>query len=356
MEAGCTTHSQKKGFDGAVFVPEFRGGVGSAIYDKHAVFEWETNGLNRADCILFWIPRNLKTLPAFTTNVEFGLWIKSGKCIFGAPKSAPKIEYLKKHAGVNGNPFYETLEKTMNAALSFLGDGIERERGECDVPFYIWKTHSFQHWYSALRRAGNRLDGARVEWIFRVGPQKNIVFLWILHVNVYVASEKRNKINEVVISRPDIATVLLYKPDANMMQSKIVLIREFRSPVANDTGYVWEVPGGSSFNQKNSLIQIAHDEVYEETGLVLERERMREHKQRQLAATFSAHTAFLFSYELTDEELKWLYSQKGIAHGEKESSERTYIEICTLEDIMRKQLVDWSMLGMICAVLYGGPK
>jgi hypothetical protein len=31
-----------------------------------------------AAAILFWIPRGLRTLPGFTTNVEFGLDVTTG--------------------------------------------------------------------------------------------------------------------------------------------------------------------------------------------------------------------------------------------------------------------------------------
>ena len=33
-------------------------------------------------------------MPAFTTNVEFGYWIHTGKVIYGRPDDARKIRYL----------------------------------------------------------------------------------------------------------------------------------------------------------------------------------------------------------------------------------------------------------------------
>ena len=33
-------------------------------------------------------------MPAFTTNVEFGYWLHSGKVLYGRPDSASKIKYL----------------------------------------------------------------------------------------------------------------------------------------------------------------------------------------------------------------------------------------------------------------------
>ena len=43
---------------------------------------------------MFWVPRVLPDMPAFTTNVEFGYWLHSGKVIYGRPDDATKIKYL----------------------------------------------------------------------------------------------------------------------------------------------------------------------------------------------------------------------------------------------------------------------
>ena len=55
---------------------------------------WERKALTEATVIMFWIPRSLPNMPAFTTNVEFGYWIHSGKIIYGRPDNAEKIKYL----------------------------------------------------------------------------------------------------------------------------------------------------------------------------------------------------------------------------------------------------------------------
>ena len=55
---------------------------------------WERVALTRATVILFWIPRKLPDMAAFTTNVEFGYWLHSGKVIYGRPDDASKIKYL----------------------------------------------------------------------------------------------------------------------------------------------------------------------------------------------------------------------------------------------------------------------
>ena len=55
---------------------------------------WEREGLTKASIIVFWIPRSLPDMPAFTTNVEFGYWLHSNKVIYGRPDDAVKIKYL----------------------------------------------------------------------------------------------------------------------------------------------------------------------------------------------------------------------------------------------------------------------
>src|SRR5271157_3487310 len=46
-----------KGFDGVVFAPEGRDGKFKMDYDDQ--IEWEEKHLNVADCIAFWVPRDL---------------------------------------------------------------------------------------------------------------------------------------------------------------------------------------------------------------------------------------------------------------------------------------------------------
>lgn len=83
---------EKLGFDGIVYVPEYSSWKPKEDYVDQAM--WERNALTEATIILFWIPRKLPELPAFTTNVEFGYWLPSGKVIYGRPNNATKIKYL----------------------------------------------------------------------------------------------------------------------------------------------------------------------------------------------------------------------------------------------------------------------
>lgn len=80
------------GFDGVVYVPEYSTWKPKTDYVDQAM--WEREALTKATVILFWVPRKLPDMAAFTTNVEFGYWLHSGKVIYGRPDDASKIKYL----------------------------------------------------------------------------------------------------------------------------------------------------------------------------------------------------------------------------------------------------------------------
>ncbi len=82
----------EKGFNGIVYVPEYSTWKPKESYIDQAV--WERHGLENATVILFWIPRSIPDMPGYTTNVEFGYWLHSGKVIYGRPDNAPKTKYL----------------------------------------------------------------------------------------------------------------------------------------------------------------------------------------------------------------------------------------------------------------------
>jgi len=105
----------------AVLTPESRGGKRAAEY--HDQVDWETAGLDRAWAILFWIPRDIATLPGFTTNVEFGLYVRSGKVVLGCPADCPNPErnrYLIWVAKRHGAPVCDTLVATVEHALALI--------------------------------------------------------------------------------------------------------------------------------------------------------------------------------------------------------------------------------------------
>lgn len=343
------------GFDGTVFVPLPRNREFQHSYINQA--EWETTHLNLADIILFWVPRDLERMPGFTTNVEWGIWCGSGKVTLGYPDYAQKTRYLAYHAEKNHIPVHHSLVENIKDVVSRLGDGSERVGGEREVPLHIWKLNHFQNWYEKQKLAGNRLDGARLLWSFRVGPEKSLIFAFALHVNVYIAKEGRNKINEFIISRPDVAALVAYHRGKTLADTDIAIVKEFRSTARTDDGYVREVPGGSSWKPGLDPLDIIIHEVKEETGLVVDdKNRIRRIGSRQLSGTFSTHIAYVFAMELTDSELEFLRKQQSenVIHGVEAETERTYVEVQKLGDLMKRDsnAIDWSTLGMIFAAIH----
>lgn len=97
-----------------VFNPEWNDRPSGWSYEKQVM--WEIEHLRLADTILFWIPRRLPDLPAFTTNIEFGEWIHSDKIVVGSPPDAPHINYLRLRCEMRRIPWYHTLSECCMAA------------------------------------------------------------------------------------------------------------------------------------------------------------------------------------------------------------------------------------------------
>jgi len=343
---------EDKGYNGIVFCPENREGNFDDDHNYEETVKWEDKHLHVADCILFWIPRDLEKLPGFTTNDEWGFWKSTGKVVLGAPTEAVKVKYQKYYAKEYNVPFSTSLPETIQLAMEQIGDGAERTGGERFVPLYVWNTDSFQHWYKAQTEAGNRLDWARLLYNFRP-KNKSFVFLWVLQVHVYIASEDRVKSNEFVLARTDISSVCLYYKgpgtyplDDILPDTQVVLIKEFRSPARTEDGFIRELPSGSSKKDRDPLL-VAVEELKEETGFDINPKRLSQVGTKQLAGTLSAHTSTLYAVELTESELNWFKDQEGQVHGNIEDSERCFIEVVKIKQLMNNNLVDWTTLGQI---------
>ncbi len=104
------------GFDGIVYVPEYSSWKPKTDYVDQAM--WERVGLSNATIIAFWIPRHLPDMPAFTTNVEFGYWLHTGKVVYGRPNDAEKIKYLDwlYKLDYNEEPI-DSLEELLNVCI-----------------------------------------------------------------------------------------------------------------------------------------------------------------------------------------------------------------------------------------------
>lgn len=342
---------EELGYDGHVFIPEPHDG--KWLKDYEGQVEWEDAALNQADCILFWVPRDLDTMPAFTTNDEWGYWKSSGKVVFGAPEDAPKMAYQKHYAEKHKVPTATTLRDTLKLAMKAVEDGRLRVNGETKVPLYVWNQPSFGSWLSYQNNAGNVLKDARVLWTFRVGNNLDKMFCWVLHVKVYVTSEDRIKDNEFVLGRPDISSVVLWHRAESLEDTRVVLVREFRSPVRTLDGFLREPPGGSA--KLGTVItdpkHTALEELKEETDFVIDAKRLRAKPLRQLYGTLSSVGAFVYSAEITTEELAFFQAQAGRVHGVVADSEQTYTEIHRVGDLLQNPLTDWATLGMIFSSL-----
>lgn len=103
---------EELGFDGIVYVPEKEND--NRTFDYINQVYWEREALYSATVIAFWIPREIETMPAFTTNVEFGYWLakNSSKVIYGRPDEAKKNKYLD----------WLYKEETSNNAINNLKD------------------------------------------------------------------------------------------------------------------------------------------------------------------------------------------------------------------------------------------
>ncbi len=110
-------------FKGTVLVPETSDGNWKHNYDDQ--IEWEHEALEKANLLVFWVPREMKTMPAMTTNIEFGMYIKSGKILYGRPVESVKNTYLdytyKKFC--NKTPYNNIYDLAKNS-IKFLDERV----------------------------------------------------------------------------------------------------------------------------------------------------------------------------------------------------------------------------------------
>lgn len=118
-------HLEQLGFQGSVLIPEnpdftFRDWEKDFPYDEQV--EWELEMLEKATCLMFWIPRDMVTLPGLTTNDEFGAFKRSGRVVLGTPPDAFRVKYQRWYAKKLGIPQTSTLEDTCKEAIKMATD------------------------------------------------------------------------------------------------------------------------------------------------------------------------------------------------------------------------------------------
>jgi len=353
------------GFDGVVFVPEDRDITGCAINPENyePQIQWEDEGLQRADAIVFWVARELEPdedgrlkMPAFTTNIEWGEWFDSGKVALGYPEKTPKMGYLRTKAKWNLVPIAHTLEATVGEALGIVGEGALREGGATYVPIEIWNTEAFRRWHAAQTAAGNELLKARVLWTYRIGRDRERLFFWALETDMRVGAEGRVVKDGVIIGRPDISVTILLGPDRGF-NTEVVLIKEFRPSAATSDGYVHEGAGGSSWDEIGPA-ELAVAELLEEAGVRLKTTDLRDLGERQLLPSLCSHRAHVYVGRITDKsDLEAIRARAGKPFGREREGERTYVEFHTFRSLFEASTregrdVDWSTLGMVFMGFY----
>lgn len=105
------------GFDGTVYVPERR----EKFKDYDNQVEWEWEALGNSGCIAFWVPRKLPDMPAFTTNVEFGMWLSDNKTFYGRPDWSENNLYLDKlYKKVKNVDPYKNMHNLLTAVFWYV--------------------------------------------------------------------------------------------------------------------------------------------------------------------------------------------------------------------------------------------
>src|SRR6476659_1095841 len=174
-----------------VFVPEPSNRASDAPPGE--LIDWYDRALDVADVVMFWWPDDTDqrlvhtSLAALTDNKRM---------VLGVPPQGPRGRHLLHYAHHRAISTATTLDGMVNTVLDKIGPGARRFAGEREIPLPVWRTSSFQRWYSAQTSAGNTVLGARLVWAFNTGPHRGLLLYWALHVRMYVLAEDRVKSNE----------------------------------------------------------------------------------------------------------------------------------------------------------------
>lgn len=113
-------------FDGHVLIPEPENGQRFPNYD--AQVDWERIGLHNCHVIAAWVPRDMSTMPALTTNVEFGFWAahEPAKLFYGRPEGAAHTRYLDwLYHLQTGRKAMDSLEKLLKEVVLSFNSGSD---------------------------------------------------------------------------------------------------------------------------------------------------------------------------------------------------------------------------------------
>ncbi|UKD50892.1 hypothetical protein L3Q65_00945 (plasmid) [Amycolatopsis sp. FU40] len=103
-----------------VLSPESRGGIRAEHYDDQVASELAM--MRAATVRMFWIPRCVRTMPGFTTNVEAGMcFAEPDRMVLGCPprcKDPVRNRYLIWHAKRLGIAVPDTLRSAAETAVA----------------------------------------------------------------------------------------------------------------------------------------------------------------------------------------------------------------------------------------------
>lgn len=289
-----------------------------------------------------------------------------------APKS-PERAALLRALGEQRVQLAATPDEAVAHLLRVLRPGMLRKGTECRIPLLLWRSPSFQSWYQALRHAGHELEDAELEWTHRVRSPGRPPFLWAVRPRVRIANERRQIGGEVVIGRADISAVVLYRQVAHTEPGRhevvshegpvrrtgveVVMVREYRAATRNALGFAWMLPGGSAARASERAadpLATAVQEILEETGLRIVPSQLTAvpSGDRQLVASLSSHHAQLFRAELSDAQVAQVQAAQAAGRPFGATpTERCYVHLRPLTEILADPSVDWSQLGMLSAAL-----
>jgi 8-oxo-dGTP pyrophosphatase MutT (NUDIX family) len=145
-------------------------------------------------------------------------------------------------------------------------------------------------------------------------------------------------------------SVCAYCPGDSSAEDRFILVKEYRTSIMNAQGFVFEFPGGSSWQPGDDPIAVAMDELAQEAGIRLARERFQILERRQVAATMIANVALLVAVRLEPAEMEAIVARQGTIHGNSMETEHTTLQVLTRQQIIEGKLVDYATLGQISLV------
>ena len=335
------------GFDGVVMLPEPRDGNWKHSYDDQ--LQWERSMREAADIIVFWVPRSMvpgpngrASMPALTTNVEFGLDIPTGKVLYGRPHDASQCRYLDHiWQETTGRKPFEDMTALLSEAVEVLGQGHERVGEHAAIPLGIWRHEGIELWRKSLQTDGHVLKAAQSLLVWPPTPAGETPWLSVARVEVEVHGEGRTKNNEIVVSRPDASCVAALHDGTGGV--RVLLVREFRSA----GGIVLSLPGGSSPHGDSTPLDAAAEELREEAGLDIDCSRLVPLGSRHLCPSLLTHREHAYGLLLSDSETETLErsSASKQVHGANEDERITLLLVHVNQ--LASLDVGWGVLGVV---------